>query len=277
MPTLDLSSIKTQLDNSAKTFATIGVDLGKQDKGNVSDLVPEVGQLKNSIPSAIASLAKASKGIGTTIIGNSISSAAQMEKLIKGLVPDVSGVKALADKALSKLKSTPGVSEPALEQTCSRASVEADKVQAVSKTSTATIVANNQRGPLQVPAMIAEITKIGKTLGDYANNLGSYLFNPASPAPNILDAVPELTSDQLLENAQANKDSAVDFSSGATSATVYRAASMVREINTRFSSKAAMYDRAMAEYAVQNVQYNADAGKTVSELRGTSPKQQEGI
>lgn len=277
MPALDLSVIKKQLENSAKSFAAIGTDLSKQNKGPVSDLVPEIGQLTNAIPNAIASLARAAKSIGTTIVGTSVSSAAQMEKMVKALVPDVSGVKALADKASAKLKTTPGVNNPALEQSCSKASAEADKVQSVSKATTATIADNNLRAPKQVPAMIAEITKIGKAIGDYANSIGSYIFNPATPPASILTKVPDLSSDQLLENATANKDSAVDFSSGAVSATVYRAAGMVREINTRYSSKANMYDRALAEYSIQNEQYNADAGKTVSELRGTSPKQQEGI
>ncbi len=277
MTTLDLSGIKKQLENSAKSFAAIGTDLNKHDKGTVSDLIPEVGQLKNLLPSAISSLARASSSIGTTIIGSSISSAPQMEKLVKALVPDVSGVKSLADKALSKLKSTPGINNPALEQSCSKASVEAEKVQTVSKTTTATITSNNQRAPKQVPAMVDEITKIGKAIGDYANSLGSYIFNPATPAPTILDKVADLTSDQLLESAVANKDSAVDFSSGAASATVYKTAGMIREITNRFNTKAVMYTRALGEYSLQNEQYNADAGKTVSELRGTSPKQQEGI
>jgi hypothetical protein len=127
-----------------------------------------------------------------------------------------------------------------------------------------------------LPQLISEIEKVYGAISGYANDLGSYLFNPSSnPLPQFDEN--QLTVDQLLEMIRNNKESAVDTAAGAMTTTIYKAAGVARELGTRSMTKAMLYEAAIDQAAQETEEARGVSGKRVAELRSMTPAQSEGI
>jgi hypothetical protein len=123
-------------------------------------------------------------------------------------------------------------------------------------------------------SLITEIDNIHRAISGYAENLGTYLFNPTQPFPEFDENL--LTIDQLLAQAKNAKESAVDLTAGAVSSTAYKVAGISRELGSRVMTKAMMYDLAVAEASQAIEEVRGSGGKLVSQVRSMTPDQAEG-
>ena len=275
MPTIDLSPLKAQLESSASTFTGLSKDLSSQVTGAVSNVVPQLGTLQDALPGAISSISDAAKGLGTNILGSSPAALPNMQSLLKGLTPNLDSLKGLADSALKGLSSASLPSLPGLKDVIGKISAETEKVQSATTAAVSSIDSQYQQGTPVLPLMIDEIEGVHSTLATYYNDLGAYLFAPgANPLPTL--DTESLNIDQLYITARNNKDSAVDLTAGAIHKVIYKVSGLVREVGTRLQTKAMLYDKAITEAGNVQSDLIADSGKSVSELRSTTPYQTEG-
>lgn len=130
--------------------------------------------------------------------------------------------------------------------------------------------------PVVLPQLISEVETVYKTLSDYSEALAAYVFSPSlNPLPEL--DVADLKIDELLALAQQSKDSAVDITAGAITRTIYKAVGTIREVDARSYTKAMIYDKAISQLTDSSEDLRGQSGKTVSELRSTTPNQSEGI
>jgi hypothetical protein len=128
----------------------------------------------------------------------------------------------------------------------------------------------------QIVEMMGEIDGVYDTLATYNEALAAYVFDPVNnPLPDF--AWDTVSIDQLLSVAQATKEAAVDLTSGAITSIVYKAESVAREVGTRLNTKAMLYDKAVSDAGIASREGYGEAGRTVSNLRGTSTEQIEGL
>lgn len=132
--------------------------------------------------------------------------------------------------------------------------------------------------PHIITDMVTEIQSVANALTSYQNQLGAYLANPGSnPLPSFTTFIPQLTVDQSLTYSRVNKNSAVNSSAGVLSLTVYKAAGIVREVNTRLMSKADIYYASQGKISEHMQDTTGEAGKDISTLVGNTPAQTDGI
>lgn len=124
--------------------------------------------------------------------------------------------------------------------------------------------------------LAAEITNVLEAIQEYSQATGSYVFNPAgNPYPVFNET--KLSVDQLLEAAQNNKDAAVDLAAGAMNTTIYKVASISRELGLRTMTKSMMYDAAVDRAVSESEGARGEIGRRLSELKGNSPEQTDGV
>lgn len=278
MPTLDLSSLKSQLEASNKTLTSLGSNLASRATDQVKSIVPEVSKLQDAVSDATSALSKATASIGSAIVGASSAATATMQGLVKGLTPNLSTVKDLASTTSAKLKDALPVRDTQLENICTAIEAEAEEVESVTEEAISAIDDDNQQGPVEVTAMLEEISTVYDSLSSYDSDMAAYVFNPTGATkPSLDDIIASMDVDQLTIRAQLDKDSAVDLTAGTMTAVVYKSAGTLREITTRRFTKSMIYDMGIDNAAKAAQESTADAGRSASELKGTTPYQTEGL
>lgn len=129
----------------------------------------------------------------------------------------------------------------------------------------------------QFADLIGEIDTLAKTLGDYANNVGSHIFNPTNALPHFSEVTGNIKMDQLVTTANEIADKAVNLSSGAITQNLYKAAGVLREANLRSFNKASFYQRAQLELGSFSEEVASEVGSSLNRIRGSSPEQDVGV
>lgn len=128
-----------------------------------------------------------------------------------------------------------------------------------------------------LPNLIADINSVANSWSNYATQLGAYLTNPgSSPLPVFSSFVTGLVADSSLTFSQGYKYGAVSLASGTPVSTVYKAAGMVREYNTRMMNKADYYIQAQGMLATSAADTIGEAGFQTAVVSSTTPYQTPG-
>lgn len=125
--------------------------------------------------------------------------------------------------------------------------------------------------------LIDEITQLSTTLGNYANDVGAYLFNQNNPLPHFSEVIGNIKFDQLVTTANKLADKSTTLSSGAVSQNLYKATGILREASLRMTTKSAMYQRAQLELGNYAREEPGNIGTSLNRIRGSSPEQDVGV
>jgi hypothetical protein len=128
----------------------------------------------------------------------------------------------------------------------------------------------------ELPAMVAEVQSAADILAQYYLDVADYLASTSSVLPHLVTLTDNMSSDRLLTRVQVNKYSAVDKEAGAMTSTIWRIASIKREVVLRQQTKSTIYAMAIGDMQATAGYERGESGKTISDLKSMSPSQREG-
>lgn len=272
-----LGQAKSQLESSVANFSNISRDISKNVSSLTGGLSASVSSFQNAIGKSIGSLTSAGDALGKAVSGafggTGLSS---LTNTLTGSLPGLDSLKKLGgdlSKSLGTAKTGPLA---ALKANVDNATQEASKTTTNINICVNTLKAQTPQLSDLLPKLEKEITDVNTAIGEYSSSLGAYVFNPSSNPFPVFDQS-QLNVDQLLEEAQNNKDAAVDLASGAINATIYKVAGISRELGVRAMTKAMMYDAAVDRAVSESDDARSEIGRRLAELKGSSPEQTDGV